>query len=200
MFAVASFGQLDPPCSGLPHTFLRPPRPIGNPLDRIRGAVSLKKRRFVKDSFDLDLTYITKSLIAMGFPSAGSEKYYRCGCPMDGSLWSFFGDGVPWMVLPCGNPHDPQDSQQHTKAGDPSSLVPMWLAAWACHCQSAMRTQSGLPSHVCTKPLPLLLLCLSGTRRTRWSASMTITTRGTTGRDQPLRGNRLSVSGRGEIW
>eukprot|EP00668_Euglena_longa_P048314 GGOE01065382.1.p1 GENE.GGOE01065382.1~~GGOE01065382.1.p1 ORF type:complete len:392 (+),score=93.57 GGOE01065382.1:62-1237(+) len=50
---------------------------VGNPLDRIRGAVSLKKRRFVKDSFDLDLTYITKSLIAMGFPSTGSEKYYR---------------------------------------------------------------------------------------------------------------------------
>jgi phosphatidylinositol-3,4,5-trisphosphate 3-phosphatase/dual-specificity protein phosphatase PTEN len=45
----------------------------------VRGIVSQKKRRFVDADagFDLDLTYITPRLIAMGFPSEGMEAAYR---------------------------------------------------------------------------------------------------------------------------
>ena len=43
----------------------------------MRSLVSKKKKRFEEDGFDLDLTYITDKIIAMGFPSTGSEASYR---------------------------------------------------------------------------------------------------------------------------
>lgn len=42
-------------------------------MDALRTVMSKKKRRFVADGFNLDLTYITKRIIAMGYPSTGSE-------------------------------------------------------------------------------------------------------------------------------
>lgn len=48
---------------------------------RLRGLVSKKKKRFQEDGFDLDLTYVTDQLIAMGFPSVGAEAAYRNPLP-----------------------------------------------------------------------------------------------------------------------
>ena len=42
-----------------------------------KHAVSLNKKRFEDENFDLDLTYITPRVIAMGFPSRGVEGKYR---------------------------------------------------------------------------------------------------------------------------
>lgn len=42
---------------------------------RLRNLVSKEKRRFKEGGYDLDLTYINTKIIAMGFPSSGSEVF-----------------------------------------------------------------------------------------------------------------------------
>jgi phosphatidylinositol-3,4,5-trisphosphate 3-phosphatase/dual-specificity protein phosphatase PTEN len=39
--------------------------------------VSKKKKRFVCDGFDLDLSFILPNVIAMGYPAQGFEATYR---------------------------------------------------------------------------------------------------------------------------
>ena len=43
----------------------------------LKTLVSKKKRRIQNDSFDLDMCYITKRVIGMGFPATGLESFYR---------------------------------------------------------------------------------------------------------------------------
>lgn len=47
----------------------------------LRGLVSKKKFRFQEQGFDLDLSYVGERVIAMGFPSEGSEAAYRNPLP-----------------------------------------------------------------------------------------------------------------------
>jgi len=46
-------------------------------MDVIREIVSKKKLRYKDGDFNLDLSYITDYIIAMGFPASGKEGIYR---------------------------------------------------------------------------------------------------------------------------
>lgn len=47
------------------------------PSSYLRKLVSKKKNRYNFDGINLDLTYITESIIAMGFPSTSTESFWR---------------------------------------------------------------------------------------------------------------------------
>ena len=60
-----------------------------------RQMVSQNKRRYQQDGYDLDLTYVTKRVIATSFPSTGVLALYRySGCNLYTNIFVFLGKKV----------------------------------------------------------------------------------------------------------
>ncbi|RLN13785.1 hypothetical protein BBO99_00005535 [Phytophthora kernoviae] len=64
----------------IPHLVYHPAasrRHTGGLTNRLKHLVSKEKRRFSADGFDLDLTYVTQRLVALGYPAEKIEGIYR---------------------------------------------------------------------------------------------------------------------------
>ena len=46
-------------------------------MNAVKHLVSKNKRRYKDDGFDLDLSYVTEKIIAMGYPSESMESMFR---------------------------------------------------------------------------------------------------------------------------
>ena len=94
--------------------------------NRLRHLVSLKKRRFVRDGFDLDLTYVTRRLIAMGFPSKTNslEGLYRNSMTDVERFFRFYhSPGYKVYNLCSERQYDPQQCFDGNVAHWPFDLV-----------------------------------------------------------------------------
>ncbi|GMF43898.1 unnamed protein product [Phytophthora fragariaefolia] len=76
--------QLDPqpasfmsPSSSPSSSPTSPRRHTGGLANHLKHLVSKEKRRFSSDGFDLDLTYVTRKLVALGYPAEKIEGIYR---------------------------------------------------------------------------------------------------------------------------
>jgi len=65
---------------------------LHSPLGLVRKKISQDRNRFQDYEYDLDLTYITNNLIAMGFPSSGIEKLWRNSIDEIGSFLKKYHD------------------------------------------------------------------------------------------------------------
>jgi hypothetical protein len=48
-----------------------------NPITCLKTLVSKKKERLIMEGYDLDMTYITNYVAALGYPAVGAEVYIR---------------------------------------------------------------------------------------------------------------------------
>jgi hypothetical protein len=128
----------------------------GSSKSMIRGLVSKKKLRYQLHGFDLDLSYITSRVVAMGFPSEGAEGLYRN--PME-QVQRFLRErhpgGKAWVFNLCSE-----------RQYDPSKVSALRARARSGRGHEGRRASGQCavlmcspPVHVCGCSLSLLVRC-----------------------------------------
>lgn len=98
--------------------------PTGGAAGFLRGLVSKKKFRFQEGGFDLDLSYIGDRIIAMGFPSEGSEATYRNPLPQVQSFFKTFHPNQFRIYNLCSERHYDAAKFGGVETGGPSGGNP----------------------------------------------------------------------------
>ena len=98
--------------------------PTGGAAGFLRGLVSKKKFRFQEGGFDLDLSYIGDRIIAMGFPSEGSEATYRNPMPQVQSFFKTFHPNQFKIYNLCSERHYDASKFGGVETGGPSGGNP----------------------------------------------------------------------------
>eukprot|EP00949_MAST-11_sp_MAST-11-sp1_P004413 g4413.t1 len=114
----------------------------------LREMVSGNRRRMVtQDGFDLDLSYITPRIIAMGFPASGTEGLYRNSIR---SVASFLATrhGTDYLVFNVSErKYDAAPFANQMDMGFPDHHAPPLNVLWAI-CKTLKSWLDSSPSHV----------------------------------------------------
>eukprot|EP01117_Protostelium_nocturnum_P010730 TRINITY_DN3863_c0_g1_i3.p1 TRINITY_DN3863_c0_g1~~TRINITY_DN3863_c0_g1_i3.p1 ORF type:complete len:661 (-),score=191.90 TRINITY_DN3863_c0_g1_i3:47-1927(-) len=96
----------------------------GTLLQTARGLVSKDKFRFIGNGFNLDLTYITERVIAMGYPGEGIHSTYRNSVDDVANFFGQFHPGKYKIFNVSEVPYSP--STLHTLGGPDRSIFLGW--------------------------------------------------------------------------
>lgn len=99
---------------------------------KVRTAVSRDKYRFQDGTFDLDLTYITTRIIAMGFPGTAFEKAYRNSKDEVAQFLNLYHDNHYLVINVSEKVYDPLPLQRVEFFGWPDHHPPSLPLLLAC--------------------------------------------------------------------
>ncbi len=119
---------------------------------KMKHVVSQQRKRYQEDGFDLDLSYVTSNIIAMGFPSEGAAGLYRNSMPDVQEFFAHYHRGTFKVYNLCSE-KSYEASKFEATGGQVAAYPfddhqPCPLDVLVDFCQDAMRYLEESPKHV----------------------------------------------------
>jgi protein-tyrosine phosphatase len=100
-------------------------------MNWVRELVSGKRNRYKEDGINLDLTYITNRIVAMGYPAAGIEAAYRNSAVDVSRFLNARHPGTYMLLNLSERPYDESTFDHRVmNCGFPDHHAPPWDLAW----------------------------------------------------------------------